>query len=441
MELCVVGAGYVGLVVAGCLADLGHVVRCVERDPARLRALRDHRLPLFEPGLDDIVSRSTEAGRLTFTDDLAASAGGAAIAFVAVGTPSGPDGEPDLGAVHEVTATLGQHLPKDALVVMKSTVPVGTADAIRASLHEQGHTGIDVVSNPEFLAEGSAVDDFTQPDRIVLGYARAQSGARMERLYAPFVRTGRPVLHMDNRSAEMAKYAANAALAARVSLMNELAHLCESVGADIERVRLVVGSDERIGSRYLFPGAGFGGSCFPKDLLALERLGDREALELALIPAVRAVNARQKRRLFDKLVELVPGGLSGRTIAVWGLAYKAGTDDVRQAPALTLVEALLDAGAEVVAYDPKATEAARARLGDRVRYAASPLDAARGADALAVVTEWQEFRSPDWSQLARTMRGRIVVDGRNLYEPAELVRAGFAYAGIGRPARSPGESA
>lgn len=433
MVLCVVGAGYVGLVVAACMADLGHDVVCVETHAARLEALRAGALPIFEPGLDDIVARTVASGRLRFEADLDAGCAGVGVVFVAVGTPPGPTGEADVSAVREVAGLAARSMAQDGVLVVKSTVPVGTADALRVAIHEAGHRGIDVVSNPEFLAEGSAIDDFMQPDRIVLGYARAEAGARMEHLYAPMVRSGRPVLHMDNRSAEMSKYAANVALAARVSLMNELANLAEATGADIERVRLVVGSDERVGSRYLFPGAGFGGSCFPKDLLALEHMAEARGVDLSMIRAVRTVNDRQKHVLFHKARALLGGDVAGRCIGVWGLAFKPGTDDVRQAPALTLLRDLIDAGATVQAYDPKAMAHAAEVMQDAVVWSASALDAAAGADALIVVTEWPEFRSPPWRKLARAMRGRILVDGRNLYAPGDVARAGFTYASIGRP--------
>ncbi|MCB9681395.1 MAG: UDP-glucose/GDP-mannose dehydrogenase family protein [Alphaproteobacteria bacterium] len=437
MELAVVGAGYVGLVVAACLADLGHDVRCIERDVRRLVALRSGRVPIFEPGLDDIVARTAGSGRLTFHDDVITAARGVEVVFVAVGTPPDHDGTADTSEVERVALAAAGTMAGDGLIVLKSTVPVGMADTLRERLSRAGHGDLDIVSNPEFLSEGRAVDDFTHPDRIVLGYAREASGARMERLYAPLVRSGQPVLHMDNRSAELAKYAANVALAARVSLMNELSRVAEAVGADIEKVRHVVGTDERIGAHFLFAGAGFGGSCFPKDLLALERLAHAKGVPLSMVPAIREVNERQQRSLVVKLAALVPGGLEGRKVAVWGLAYKAGTDDIRQAPALVLVDGLLAAGCVVHAYDPKAMDAARDRYGHDVTFCTSPMEAVRDADALVVVTEWQEFRSPDFRRVARAMRGAVVVDGRNLYEPTEVVRAGLVYAGMGRPIARP----
>lgn len=431
MELCVVGAGYVGLVAAACLADLGHLVRVVERDAARRAGLQQGKVPWFEPGLTELLTRGLARGRLQFHEHIAEAARGVGIAFVAVGTPSEADGRPDTRDVDEVVLALAEVLAPQAVLVLKSTVPVGTADRLRAALAPL-RPDLDLVSNPEFLAEGSAVTDFTEPDRIVIGAARAAAGVRIERLYAPYAARGRPVLHMDNRSAELAKYAANAALAARVSLMNELAALAEGLGADIDAVRRVVGSDHRIGEAYLFAGAGFGGSCFPKDLAALSAVGARLGVPVPIVEAVRSVNEAQRGRLLHKVRSAV-GALAGARVAVWGVAFKPGTDDVREAPAVALIDGLLAAGASVVAYDPKALPAVEARYGDRVQRAAGPLDAAEGADAVVLVTEWPELRGVDLSALAARLRRPHLVDGRNIFDPAEAARVGLQYVGFGRP--------
>jgi UDPglucose 6-dehydrogenase len=438
MRLAVVGAGYVGLVVAACLADVGHAVALAERDPARLGALHRGALPIREPGLDTIVSRALRVGRLTLHEEAARAVDGVEAVFVAVGTPPGEDGHPDLTAVFAVVDEVWPVLSKGALLVLKSTVPVGTAVRVRERLTERGRVDVAVVSNPEFLAEGTAVRDFHQPARVVVGCEEPWAQRRMARLYAPFVAPDRPILAMDNASAELAKYASNAMLATRVTLMNELAGLAGQAGADIERVRAVVAADPRVGGRYLYPGSGFGGSCFPKDLLALEATGALLGAPMDVVSAVRTVNTRQKRVVFAMLASLL-GSVDGKRVAVWGLAFKAGTDDIRQAPSLVLLQQLVDAGADVVVYDPAAMDAVRARVGDDIAYAASAVDAVRGADALAIVTEWAEFRGVDLRTVAEVMRGRIVVDGRNLYEPPDVVAAGFTYASIGRPVASPGE--
>jgi UDPglucose 6-dehydrogenase len=443
VQLCVVGTGYVGLVAGACLADLGHHVVCIDNDPEKLARLDAGKLPIYEPGLEEIVLRGRQHGRLSFTSDLAAAVAVAEVAFIAVGTPAADDGSADLSGVFAVADAIGRAMAHPTTVVIKSTVPVGTADRVRKRLLDAAlaaeHTAhaFDVVSNPEFLAEGTAVDDFNKPDRIVVGYRDEISGAVMDRIYAPLVRTGRPILHMDNRSAEMAKYAANAMLAARITFMNEIANLCDAVGADVERVRRVVGSDTRLGSRFLFPGCGYGGSCFPKDVQALAHLGDEAGYPMTIAPRIHEVNERQKRVLSEKLAKELGSDWSGKRIAVWGVAFKPRTDDVREAPALTFVEDALQRGASVVVYDPEALEQARKVLGDRVDYAGDPNAALDGADALVIPTDWNEFRSPDFAAMAARMRGRVIVDGRNLYEPAEVAVAGFHYHCIGRPKQLP----
>jgi UDPglucose 6-dehydrogenase len=432
MKIGVVGAGYVGLTVAACLAGLGHEVVCAEQDPTRRRTLEAGSCPLFEPGLDRLLRDHLADGLLRFVPAASGCARDAAVVILAVGTPTGPDGAADLDALEAAIDELMAELASGAVLVVKSTVPVGTADRVRARLVEGGRGDVDVVSNPEFLAEGTAVADFMRPARIVVGHGGERGRRILGELYAPLISNGCVMVHTDNRSAEMAKYAANAMLAARVSLMNELAALCDASGADIDHVRRVVAADARIGGSYLSPGCGFGGSCFPKDLLALEELGRRKGVPTALVTAVREVNTRQKQLLHDKLVSLL-GPLAGRRVAVWGLAFKPGTDDVREAPALVLVRSLVEEGAIVAAHDPQAEEAFRASFDGPVRYAASPIDAARGADAVVICTEWPVFRASSLRELARAMRGRIMVDGRNLFEPEQARAAGFVYACIGRP--------
>lgn len=436
MRVGVVGAGYVGVVVAACLAEVGHEVGLCDRVAERVQHLQRGAAPLREPRLDDLVARAVASGRLRATEDLADVVSGAAVVIIAVGTPSGPGGDSDLTALLKAVEQVAAVIGRDGLVVVKSTVPVGTAERLRAILRGRGRSDVRVVSNPEFLAEGTAVDDFLRPARIVLGTDDPSVLPTMRRLYKAMLHPPCSLLTMSNESAELAKYASNAMLATRVTLMNELAGLSSSVGADIEEVRKVVGSDPRIGSLYLRAGAGFGGSCFPKDLLALEQMGRDASVPMPIVTSVREVNTRQKRRVADMARELL-GGLAGRVVAVWGLAFKPDTDDLRQAPALVLIDTLLAEGARVVAYDPAAVEGARHRYGDAVHFASSALAAVQDADALCVVTGWAEFRAIDLSVVARRMRGRIVVDGRNLYDPSEVAAAGFTYASIGRPVARP----
>ena len=439
MKLSVVGTGYVGLVTGACLADLGHHVICVDKDPRKLAALEAGEIPIYEPGLDEVVARGRNGGRLSFTGDLAGTVRKSEVVFIAVGTPPAADGSADLSGVFAVAEAIAEAASSPLTLVIKSTVPVGTADRVRQRIVGRSSHPIDVVSNPEFLAEGTAVDDFMRPDRIVVGHEGAHTAAVMDRLYAPLVRTGRPILHMDNRSAEMSKYAANAMLATRITFMNEVANLCEAIGADVEMVRRVVAGDQRIGPRFLFPGCGYGGSCFPKDVQAFVRTGDDAGYTLRIATSVHEVNEAQKKVLARKLVAVFGEDWSGRTIALWGLSFKPRTDDVREAPSLVFAEEALSRGAIVVAYDPEAVEQARLVLGDRVRYAADPMSAVEGADALVIPTDWTEFRSPDFAALSRAMRGRVIIDGRNLYDPEEVAHAGFDYRCIGRPTRPPEE--
>ncbi len=432
MKICVVGTGYVGLVVGACFAETGNDVLCADVDAKKIAGLKENRLPIYEPGLEPLVIRNQRDGRLKFTTDVAGSIEAADVVLIAVGTPPDEDGSADLQHVLAVARTIGQHMNRPKVVATKSTVPVGTAELVRAEIAKHTKTEFHVCSNPEFLKEGAAVDDFMKPDRVIVGVDHPESRRMFEELYGPFVRTGNPLVFMDIPSAEMTKYAANAMLATRITFMNQIAQLCEAVGADVQLVRKGIGSDHRIGSAFLFPGPGYGGSCFPKDVKALVKTADGKQVSLDVLKAVEAGNERQKRVLFDKLARHFDGKLKGRTIAVWGLAFKAETDDVRESPALVLVEALLEAGATVRAHDPAAMETARHQLGDRVTYATSAYDALVGADALAIVTEWREYRNPDFGRVKQSLSRPLIVDGRNLYEPSRLAEQGFTYDCIGR---------
>ena len=432
MKVAVVGTGYVGLVVGACLAETGNDVVCADLDAAKITSLQRNRLPIFDPGLEPLVGRNQREGRLQFTTEVAAAIERSDIVFIAVGTPPNEDGSADLQHVLDVATTVGRHLHAPKIVITKSTVPVGTAEKVRAEIARHTRTPFHVCSNPEFLKEGAAVEDFMKPDRVVVGIDSEEAARVLEQLYAPFVRTGNPLIFMDIPSAEMTKYAANAMLAARISFMNQIARLCEAVGADVSLVRKGIGTDRRIGAAFLFPGPGYGGSCFPKDVRALIRTGEERGVPLDILQAVEAANQRQKRVLFEKLERHFRGQLAGETIAVWGLAFKAETDDVRESPALALVEALLAAGAAVRVHDPAALETARFQLGDRVAYASRAYDALEGASALAVVTEWLEYRNPDFDRIKRLLKRPLIVDGRNLYDPARLARLGFTYDSIGR---------
>ncbi len=441
MKVCVFGAGYVGLVTSACLADMGNSVVCVDVDERRVRLLQDGGVPIHEPGLDVLIRRNAKAGRLEFTTDAERAVAHGTLVFVAVGTPAGSDGAADIDNVMVAAATVGRHMRDYKVVIDKSTVPVGTArqvhDTIAAELRARGaEIPYAVVSNPEFLKEGAAIDDFMRPDRIVVGSDDAQATLLMRALYSPFQRNHDRMLVMDVRSAELTKYAANAMLATRISFMNELALLAERVGADIELVRQGIGSDPRIGTHFLYAGCGWGGSCLPKDVLALRQTADRAGAPLSILAAVQAVNDRQRRLLGDRIVQRLGEDLAGTVVAVWGLAFKPGTDDLREAPSLVLVERLLAHGARVQAFDPVAMPAFEALFGrhERLSMAGDPYAAVEGADALAVVTEWHEFRSPDFDRLAGVMRRPCVFDGRNLYDPERLRALGFDHTGIGRGA-------
>jgi UDPglucose 6-dehydrogenase len=433
MKVAVLGAGYVGLVTGTCLAESGNDVTCVDTDAAKIGALEEGRVPIYEPGLEELVHRNAKEGRLRFSTDLGAAVGRAKVVFLAVGTPEDENGDADLRHVLEAAEEVAQAVKHYTVVATKSTVPVGTADRLQEIMDRRARFDVDVVSNPEFLKEGAALEDFQKPDRVVVG-ARADRARRiMTELYLPFVRTERPILLMDPRSAEMVKYASNAMLATRISFMNDVALLCERVDADAEEVRRGMGADTRIGYPFLFPGIGYGGSCLPKDVKALLATGRRHGVDLDLLRAVEKTNERQRRQLLVRAQRHF-GDLAGRTFGVWGLAFKPRTDDMREAPSLEVIEGLIGKGVRVQVYDPVATDRARRRLGDRVAYAPGPYEAIEGADALFVVTEWSEFRNPDFERMKATMRDPVVFDGRNVFEPEEMRRLGFRYFGIGRGA-------
>jgi UDPglucose 6-dehydrogenase len=431
VHITVVGTGYVGLVAGACFAETGSEVSCADLDAKKISGLQQNILPIYEPGLDTLVERNQAQGRLHFTTDVADAVRKADVIFIAVGTPPDEDGSADLSHVLAVAETIGKNLTREAVVVTKSTVPVGTADKVRTAVAKHAKFPFHVVSNPEFLKEGAAVDDFLKPDRVVLGVDSDFARTAMTELYGPFVRTGKPILFMDIPSAEMTKYAANAMLATRISFMNEIANLCERVGANVDLVRKGIGSDARIGPSFLFPGPGYGGSCFPKDVKALLRTSEEMGAPMRVLRAVEEANDRQKGRLFEKLRGAI-GEVRGKRIAVWGLAFKAQTDDMRESPALNLIESLLAAGATVVAHDPAAMHEAERRLGATIAYAKTNYEALQDADALVVVTDWNEYRFPDFARIKATLRHPVLLDGRNLYDPAKMAQLGFTYRSIGR---------
>jgi len=432
MNISVIGTGYVGLVVGACLAETGNQVVGSDVDVAKIDGLTRNVLPIYEPGLDRLVERNQAAGRLSFTTDVASAVGQSDVVFIAVGTPPDEDGSADLRHVLAVAETIGQNVKRETVIVTKSTVPVGTAAKVSECVSRHARFPFHVVSNPEFLKEGAAVDDFMKPDRVVLGAETDHARSVMAELYAPFVRTGKPIIFMDIPSAEMTKYAANAMLATRISFMNDIANLCERVGANVDLVRKGIGSDDRIGPAFLFPGPGYGGSCFPKDVKALVKTARDQASCLRILEAVEAVNDEQKHRMFDKLRQALGQDLVGARVAVWGLAFKPNTDDMRDAPSLALIDKLLGAGAAVVVHDPVAMDEGKRRLGDRVRFASSSYDALTDADALAVVTDWNEYRHPDFGRIKQSLRRPIIVDGRNLYALHRMAELGFTYHSIGR---------
>jgi len=437
MKIAIVGTGYVGLVTGTCFAEMGTEVFCVDVDAKKIDNLKNGIIPIYEPGLEEMVHRNQQAGRLHFTTDLAACLNEVEVLFSAVGTPPDEDGSADLRYVMEVAHTVGQHINKHLLVVTKSTVPVGTARKVRQAIQEEldkRHVQIefDVASNPEFLKEGAAVKDFMSPDRVVVGVESTRAEDLMTRLYRPFLLNNFRVIFMDVPSAEMTKYAANAMLATRISFMNDIANLCEIVGADVNMVRKGIGADVRIGTRFLYAGCGYGGSCFPKDIKALIRTAQTNNYHMRILEAVEEVNETQKSILFRKLYQYYKGDLNGKRIALWGLAFKPETDDMREAPSLVLIDKLLSAGAEVFVYDPVAMEETRRRIGDKVHYGNDIYDTVVDADALMIVTEWKEFRLPSWVAIKKLMNSPIVLDGRNIYDTKELEENGFIYHCIGR---------
>ena len=432
MKITVVGTGYVGLVVGACLAETGNDVVCADVDERKIGMLLNNQIPIYEPGLEPLVGRNQAQGRLVFTTDVAAAIARAEVVFIAVGTPPDEDGSADLRHVLNVAETIGRHMTREMVVVTKSTVPVGTAARVQTAVAQHAKHPFHMCSNPEFLKEGAAVDDFLKPDRVVLGVDSDHARSVMAELYAPFVRTGKPIIFMDIASAEMTKYAANAMLATRISFMNEIANLCEKVGADVDLVRKGIGSDSRIGPSFLFPGPGYGGSCFPKDVKALVRTAKEYEARLAVLDAVEEANDRQKLRLFEKLRAALGGAVEGAHVAIWGLAFKPNTDDMREAPSLVLIAQLLEHGATVTAHDPAAMGEARHKLGDRIAFAETNYDALPDADALVVVTDWNEYRHPDFARIRSMLRRPIVIDGRNLYNADKMRRIGFTYDSIGR---------
>ena len=432
MRITVVGTGYVGLVVGACLAETGNDVVCADVDAGKIDGLKRNQLPIYEPGLEEYVERNQAAGRLVFTTDIPSAIAPAEVVFIAVGTPPDEDGSADLKHVLAVADAIGRHATRELVIVTKSTVPVGTAEKVAAVVSPLIKVPFHMCSNPEFLKEGAAVEDFMKPDRVVIGVETPFARARMDELYAPFVRTGKPIIFMDIPSAEMTKYAANAMLATRISFMNEIANLCERVGANVDLVRKGIGSDSRIGPAFLFPGPGYGGSCFPKDVKALMRTSEERGAPMQVLRAVEDANDLQKHRLFGKVRDALGGSVQGRRIALWGLAFKANTDDMRESPSLPLIDALLEAGATVVAHDPAAMHEAERRLGARITYASGNYEALDGADALVIVTDWNAYRFPDFSRIRSALASPVVVDGRNLYDPEKMRALGFTYRSIGR---------
>lgn len=436
MNIAIVGTGYVGLVSGTCFAEVGINVTCVDIDAQKIENLKQGIIPIYEPGLDELVCRNQKEGRLHFTTDLSSCINNVEVVFSAVGTPPDEDGSADLKYVLEVARTFGQNINKFAILVTKSTVPVGTSKKIRAVIEEElEKRGVkipfEVASNPEFLKEGAAIKDFMSPDRVVIGVESERSRKVMERLYRPFLLNNFRVIFMDIASAEMTKYAANSMLATRISFMNDIANLCELVGADVNMVRKGIGTDIRIGNKFLYAGCGYGGSCFPKDVKALIHTGKEHGYHMSIIEAVEKVNEQQKEVVFNKLKKALKN-LSNKRIAIWGLAFKPETDDMREAPALVVINRLLESGAEVVVYDPVAIDECKRRLGDKVKYAKDMYDAVIDADAIALITEWKQFRVPSWSIIKKAMRGNIIVDGRNIYDPTELAEEGFEYHCIGK---------
>ncbi len=433
MKITVVGTGYVGLVTGTCFSETGNKVTCVDIDAQKVNKLSNGQITIYEPGLEKIFLRNIKEGRLTFTTELEKAIEGAEIIFLALPTPPGADGSADLKYVLGVADQLGKILKDYKVIVNKSTVPVGTADKVNKAIAKNYTGAFDVVSNPEFLREGVAVDDFMKPDRVVVGTKSERAKKLMSDLYAPFVRQGNPIIFMDERSSELTKYAANSFLATKISFMNEIAQLCERMGADVDMVRRGIGSDDRIGKRFLFPGIGYGGSCFPKDVQALIMSSDEVNYDFEILKAVEKVNALQKLSLVEKISSYYKGQLKGKHIALWGLAFKPNTDDIREAPALSIIDALVSMGATITAYDPEAMPNVKAQIGDKIQYAQSQYEALTGADFLIIATEWSEFRTPDFERIEKEIKNKIIFDGRNLFEVAKMKELGYHYVSIGRP--------
>jgi UDPglucose 6-dehydrogenase len=437
MKIVVVGSGYVGLVTGACFAESGVNVTCVDVDVDKIQQLKNGAIPIYEPGLEGMIRMNVEKKRLSFTTDIKTGIDGSEVIFIAVGTPPGEDGSADLKHVQEVAKEIGRAITNYIVVVTKSTVPVGTSEKIRKTIQNELDkrkvpVPFDMASNPEFLKEGAAVEDFLKPERIVIGIDNEKTGEIMRRLYMPFVLNNHPILFMDIPSAEITKYAANAMLATRISFINEIANLCDILGADINHVRKGIGSDSRIGSKFIYPGTGYGGSCFPKDVKALIRTAHDNGYELNVIKAVEKANEYQKSVIFSKMSKFFNNNLKNKVIGIWGLSFKPKTDDIREASSLILIEKLLQAGAKVKAYDPAAMNEAKKQLGNKIEYTTDPYEAVIDADAMALMTEWAEFHLPDFKRMADVMKGKVIFDGRNIYDPAEINRLGFKYFGIGR---------
>ena len=432
MKIAVVGTGYVGLVTGTCLSETGNMVTCVDINEDKVTQLRNGQVPIYEPGLDVLLHRNTEQGRLRFTTNLAEAVADAQLIFLALPTPPGGDGAADLTYVLGAAKDIARIITDYKVVITKSTVPVGTADKVKAIFTQHTSVEVDVVSNPEFLREGVAVDDFMKPDRVVVGTTSERAQKLMSELYGPYVRQGNPIIFMDERSSELTKYAANSFLATKITFMNEIANVCELVGADVDAVRRGIGADDRIGKRFLFPGIGYGGSCFPKDVQALAKSADEIGYDFKLLNSVMEVNEIQKKVLFEKVKNYFDGNLAGKKFALWGLAFKPGTDDIREAPALYIIEELLKVGAQVVAFDPEAMPNVKRLLGDTISFSENAYDALNDADALLIATEWSVFRNPDFEVLAQKLKNKIVFDGRNLYDLQKMIDLGFYYNSIGR---------
>ena len=432
MKVCVIGTGYVGLVAGTCLAEMGNDVICVDNNLEKLSQLENGIIPIYEPGLEELIKVNVSEGRLCFTSNLKEAVEQSLVCFIAVGTPQGEDGDADLKYVYEVAKSIGQSINDYKVIVDKSTVPVGTADAVTKIIKEQTNIEFDVVSNPEFLKQGAAVDDFLKPDRVVIGSNSQRATEIMQELYSPFLRTGNPVIIMDVKSAEMTKYAANSFLAVKISYANEIANICEQVGADAEMVRIGMCSDKRIGSQFLFPGLGYGGSCFPKDVKALLKTAKKNNCDYQLLQAADNVNKKQRQVFLNKILNKYGNDLNGKTFAIWGLAFKPKTNDMREAPAITIINALLERGAKIQAYDPKAMDSAKEIFDNKITYSKSAYDALNNADCMLLLTEWNEFRRPDFDKIKSLMKEHVIFDGRNQYNSKRLIEKGFEYYQIGK---------